>query len=781
MNMKSACALLCLVLLLFSGESFSQIVLRGEVVVTEQGKLSPLAGANVAIYDEAADTMAMPVDVCATREDGSFAMRAEPDRYRLEVSYVGYETCVRKLDLSDVAQDTLCIGQIVLQEDGTLISDILVTTRRERQEIDRRVVTFSEEQVRAAREARDLMLNLPNLLIDRINNSLTTSDGKGVLILINGVRSNNSELKLIPADKVKRVEYYDIPPIQYRTSGRVLNVVTKDLDAGWSGDLYVMAAQFFSMATPYVSYVSGASRLTLGADLFITPKRKVWDTYEGQYNYRLENADYEYAYQEEERNWGHQHSVNLAYSHVKAERHVVQAKASLGFTKDRFQENREARYRVADALDAENGWTSNRVKTLSPTVDLYYSRKFDRRSELSFNFVTALYQNDQSLYSEEGGSAAYQDDSDLESTKKTLIGEVNYMTRIAENRLSFGYRTSLSQAENRWTDPVEERRERFDQQEHYLYGETVGKIHDFSYRISLGGRLNRTKTASRWENQWTLIPVAVLGGALNDENYLRLTYDASTRVPQIQQFSENAIMVMPNMVRRGNPKLKTSLSHNLRLVHTYSGKWLDVETSLFYRNDRHHIFRSFGTETRDGQTWIVMANANAEKNYRYGLESDLSVTPVEGVRLGVYFELYQHGFQPDKQAAEIRRYFFPVTVYCSFSYKNFSLDYSQKFGGDCLDGLYIMGVEKVSYLTAGYSYKNLDVQLSYYFPFVRNTFGSHTLAGSLVQHSYEAWLRNKERTFGLSATWRFTTRSKPYRANRRIENMDNDSGVFDIK
>ena len=98
-----------------------------------------------------------------------------------------------------------------------------------------------------------------------------------------------------------------------------------------------------------------------------------------------------------------------------------------------------------------------------------------------------------------------------------------------------------------------------------------------------------------------------------------------------------------------------------------------------------------------------------------------------------------------------------------------------------MEGLYILGTEKVSYVNAGYSYKNWSFQLSYYFPFVKNKIKNHTIDDSIVQHVYNGWLKSKERTLGLSVSWNFHTFTKPYRENRKIYNSDDDDGRFDLK
>lgn len=774
----------CILLFLFSfSVCFSQVRIQGKVMITEHDINKSLAYVNIGLFSKT-DSVNL-VTGTSTAEDGSFLITASKEYYTLAVSYLGYETHFLELNLLEVQDNLLDVGNIFLKEDSKLLSEIIVGAKRTQQDIDRKNVIFSEEQMRNAKDARDLMLNLPYLLINKINNSLSTSDGKGILILINGVKSNDSELKLIAVDKIKRVEYYDIPPIRYNASGRVLNIVTKDFDSGFLGDFYLMASQLYSMFTPYISYVSGRNKFTFGADLFITPKRKIKDVYEGKYAYSLQDEHHEYSYEKEEQNWSNQHNVSFAYSNLKENDYVFQAKGIVGFINDNSNETRNVQYSINDILDFKKGFLRNKVNTFSSTLDLYYSKKIKESNELNINIVSSFYKNDQNIFSEEDGLFPFKDESDIETLKRTYIGEINYITNIRQNKFSFGYRSLVSTAENKVTsitNDINREPNNINLQEHSLYAETSGLIKKLSYRISLGGRLNTTKTSSGNTNLPTFTPTIILGRAINNDNLLRLTYRVSTEVPKVQQFSDNSIMLMQNIIRKGNPDLKTSVNHDIRLSHSYSrGLLLYVDLSLFYQNDKNYIFDFFEKKSIDNKMFITLYSSNATNNYKYGIETNLSIKPFNGLRIGGNIRVYNHYLKPTKNSVEVNKYFIPITIYSSYQYKNFSLDYYQRIGSNSLEGLYILGTEKVSYINVGYSYKDLTFQLSYYFPFVKNKFKNYTINDGIVQHNYEGWLKSKERTLGLSISWNFNTIIKPYRENRKLNNSDYDDGTFKLK
>ena len=130
--------------------------------------------------------------------------------------------------------------------------------------IDRTTHFFTKEQMVQAREARDLVAGIPGLFIDQQSNSIKTVGAKNVLVLINGVKASDYELQLISPDKVKKVDYYDVPPVKYMEDADVMiNVHTSRLDTGWSGSFYGRGGQMYTNARGSVSYVSGNNKFTM--------------------------------------------------------------------------------------------------------------------------------------------------------------------------------------------------------------------------------------------------------------------------------------------------------------------------------------------------------------------------------------------------------------------------------------------------------------------------------------------------------------------------------------
>lgn len=166
---------------------------------------------------------------------------------------------------------------------------------------------------------------------------------------------------------------------------------------------------------------------------------------------------------------------------------------------------------------------------------------------------------------------------------------------------------------------------------------------------------------------------------------------------------------------------------------------------------------------------------------RRGGELNLNYTPWKYLRIGGSVKAAQQLFQPSQEVPTYRYWTFPVSVYVSANYKNFALDFYQKFGGTTLVGLYRTGIEKVSYVSLSYNYRNLNVALQCFFPFVRDRYSNETIPTSIVRHKTNYEIRRKNHALALSLSWRFGVGRKKTSVRPELENYDNDNGLFKIK
>ena len=159
--------------------------------------------------------------------NGDFVIPCQQRQAIMKVSFVGYKTICR---LVDVAR----IGNVRMQADSYQLKKVVVKGSLRTDHGDHATYAFSDEQIRNARHSQDLLASLPGIYIDPMTGKTASMGGKSVKILINDVpMTSENDLKSIPSNKIKKVEYYDDPPVRY---GDVIlmNIITKPLDTGYA-------------------------------------------------------------------------------------------------------------------------------------------------------------------------------------------------------------------------------------------------------------------------------------------------------------------------------------------------------------------------------------------------------------------------------------------------------------------------------------------------------------------------------------------------------------------
>lgn len=367
---------------------------------------------------------------------------------------------------------------------------------------------------------------------------------------------------------------------------------------------------------------------------------------------------------------------------------------------------------------------------------------------------------------------------DLDNRKRTLIGETVYGHRFKQASFSVGYRGHYNFLTNNLRNTLSEtgERESIHTQAHRLYAEISGKARSFLYRASLGANYD-VRTGRGGFHNLTFTPMLLAGYNFGDTHTLRLMYESGTQMPEMLQMSDARILIMNGLYQTGNPELENAHRQSWRLNYDLYVRKFTLQASLFYDYTRNSLFDAY----RCGEGCILCQTGNARQDVRRGGELSLNFTPWEFLRIGGSVEAAQQLFQPSKEVRPYRCWTFPVSVYVSASYKNFALDLYQKFGGTSLVGLCKTGIEKVSYISLGYTYRNLNVALQCFFPFVRDRYSNETIPTSIVRHRTDYEIRSKDHALALSLSWRFGVGRKKASVRPELENYDNDSGLFKIK
>lgn len=635
--------------------------------------------------------------------------------------------------------------------------------------VDRTTYFFSAAEVRAARNARELVATVPNLLIDKQSNTLATLSGKKILILINGVKSTETDLQLIPSSKIKKVDYYDVPPVRYmELADVVLNIVTSRLDTGWNGSTYARIGQMYSHGDLAISRVGGDNKLTINVGSHFNHKRKVWDEETGEFSYRLGDDDYKYEYSQRQRDWGNQYNGGVSWLNGKPGNYMLQVSMDCSFYKDRMSRERDINFMLNGLGGTRSGEAGNRISTLKPVLNVYFEKTLSETNTLMADVTATSYSNDQRAFTSETGT--FDDVLDLSTRKNSVIGEFVWSYTKDNHSFNAGYRGTIgflrSDLVGSGVSNVRTGRQK-------IYGEYTSRLGSFSYRVSLGAE-NNLKAGDNGFSRFSFSPTLLLSYRLSPRNIMRLRLNSETLMPDIQQMSDNKILVMENFYRRGNANVHNSNGYRAGLIYSYNiPRRLVVQADAHYNRTDGFLYDAF---VQDGKAWYLETR-NANYFSEAGMNMTVTCLPWKWLNIGLEFSADYQTIKTDSSNESYSDWFFPVYLNVSAVWGSWSLACRQTFGGKLLDGLYRKGLEKVSYISLNYGWKNWQFGAQCLFPFYADKFSSETVGIAPVRHFTRTNLRTKNHEFGITLSW-FFQRGKNNYSTKNLENSDIDSGVF---
>ena len=391
---------------------------------------NPVVFANIQLLS-IADTTFITGGV--SNENGQFVIPCQEPKVRMRASCVGLKTIERIVEIGE-------IGEIRMKGEEYAINGVVVKGHHRVDKVDRSVFTFSDEQKKISRQTQEILTTLPGLRFDVQTGTLKSMTGKSLKILVNGVEATDNDLKSIPVDKIKNVEYYTIPPARYADVGTLINIKTQPLDAGYAAGFDVMQAAWvaFNNTNLYVRYNKGNHQIAF--DYSMQYRNNAGCESEDSYVFTdgttvsdyLYRGDYHFGYCNQD--------FNLKYIFNKENDLTFQAKFSPNiFTQFWRTDNKIEAHNNPLWQDGE-GRLERKVRSFGPSLDLYLNKKLNGNQELTVDVLGTYYHNSQNDHNKQqttsaqpesptggqGGAVLFDDDMRAKNDKVSLIGELAY-------------------------------------------------------------------------------------------------------------------------------------------------------------------------------------------------------------------------------------------------------------------------------------------------------------------------------------------------------------------
>lgn len=755
----------------------AQIVLKGKVTTREE---EPVAFAAVSLR-EMRDTTRL-VETAVTDMQGNYAFgKHREGKYLLTIQSLGFRTLndtvhIRRSSLGNTYEMR---KDYLLEEEATAIDDVVVVGTNVTHYLDRTVYRVTNADRRTAVTGLDLTNKVPQVTLDRINETVSSSDGE-VTILVNGIAASAQELKTISPEEVGQIEYYDLPPIRYGGGNAVLNIVTKEVRDGFYGgiDLKHAVPVRWLNDSFYLRYNRGRSQLTFR--YYASWHKSDAQFVDDEYRYALNGTDYAQYLHTSGGYRSFYNDFNLKYTNQLQDKYVFQATFYPSLRNNENHYDSQIEFLEGATGMQRYGNYRTESKIFNPTLDLYFWRQLGRKQELIMAFTGNYFDSGLDTRSDEYDSVddrpVFEDFLTVDGRKYSAIGQALYIKNFEKVAFSVGERFSYESNIAHTTSWLSgDRQERTTRMNNYLAAEVSGKIKTrFSYRFSFGVIASRTVTGENDSWQWVFAPNVIAGYQISSSFIVKAGFSQANTSPSLGMLDDRIAMINQHIVSRGNPSLKNGFRNSTFIGTGYTNKWLNINVTCLYgyaKNPVNYYYR------QDGALYEYLP-VNDRSSETCGINYALQLTPFANdiltIKLqgGVYYTNLNSGV-----LGRVGYLQTPLSYYIQFAWKNLSAFYQ----GNIVTGNMVPPMIVYSDLGSGigiiYKYRNFAFSLSCANFLIRPESRSHTIGGSAVWRKSTGSQRDSYNRVMLGVSYNFGRGRAYTEAERHISNRDEDSGL----
>ena len=708
--------------------------------------------------------------------NGDFVIPCQQRQAIMKVSFVGYKTICR---LVDVAR----IGNVRMQADSYQLKKVVVKGSLRTDHGDHATYAFSDEQIKNARHSQDLLASLPNIYIDPLTGKTASMDGKSVKILINDVpMTSENDLKSIPSNKIKKVEYYDDPPARY---GDVIlmNIITKPLDTGYAVGFDAESALTtgFSNDNVYFKYNKGNHQYSFDYTLNVR-NYKDWIGDE-QYALTLDDQTAIYDYHRHKHFGYTDNMFNLKYAYSKPNDITFQATFSPVIS-HKFNRG-DGEVKTQNNPDWQDGveHSDMYVNYVKPALDLYLSKDFAHKQTLDVDVLGSYFNTKQRMLNQQwtAGKEQLLSDDDMHSKMNiySLIADADYTKKWETGELMAGINTW-----NKWSDYNV--RNMMSNYEPSLYSSCVNintvyaqyqnKIGNLTYRIGVKSTWRRQRYEDLTYNSNYTLPLLYLSYKLKHGS-LQLLTSSGINYPAISTLSENMTVVIPGLLKQGNPNVKATMEIGPIFRYTYNDALLYMQVALYGIYNDKVITPYYYWKTVNDKQCVIQTYENGSFYWRYGTGYLLQLKPFknEVLKLSV-----GGGFEREVVSNSFGRHCYwscPFNYTVTFRKGNWGASYqgnipSKQF---LLDNRATQ--ETKSYASVFYQRGAWRFTVEGMWLFVPAKSSSETLDNPILKQTEQHVIDDNRRMIVLGISYNFFS-GKKKNIRKNINNYDSDAGAF---
>ncbi len=708
-----------------------------------------------------------------TNGEGAFAIATDiRDMLKLEIGMDGYSSTEIVIKEGNKYID---LG-IIFIDKGVELNEVTVTTNQVIHSKGRTIVYPSASEVKASSTSIELFQKLPlaGLTVNPIFRTMSV-DGGSPYILINGRPASMNEVNTLAPKDIEKIEFSRFTPARYADKGGngFIDITLKKRDDG--GNVYAYARS--AVNTAFVdgnirgSYHQGPSQFSL----FYNPS---WRNYQSVYDFKTESyispdfrvnlrshdrAPFNYLTNQMQLKYDYSPSLNTLFS------------ATFYATP-----NSNSNRRLAHTADSELGDYDNLDKShskgFSPSLDLFFRRKFNDRNTLEAQVVGTIsssdYRHDNTYTYPDGRGEIYSINAD--SRRRSLISEVSYIHTFSDKtELSAGFQNTVSHSTNTYLDtdykPV------LTENNNYLYaslGQSIGK---FYLSLSSGLKMYWIKNDLNKRNFVRNLSRAQINWYINQKWRLFGSFVYSPSIPSLSALTDYPQQVSPYLVSNGNPDLKVSETFTYNLGASFNYKKFNATLITAYVNSNNSVI---GDITYLGDRLFLSQSANARYYRQYAGRLVLQLNGVAGFGANMSLNLNHYETAGSNWSHNLTSFSADFSLW--WNKGPFTISYWRKIPGKSLYG-YVVGKEEngdaLQFQYRPDKHWNLGVSWMYMFDKKGTRYPAWSY--SPVNPSYrDRYIKDNGNMVVLSAVYTADFGSIFRTARRSLNNSDNGSSLL---
>lgn len=420
---------------------------------------------------------------------------------------------------------------------------------------------------------------------------------------------------------------------------------------------------------------------------------------------------------------------------------------------------------------------------MKPALDLYLSKQFAHKQTLDVDMLGSYFNTKQQMLNQQWtanrDSTLSDDDMHSKSNIYSFIGEADYTKEWEKGELMAGTSTW-----NKWSDyNIRNILSNYEPSQyssrvniHSVYVQYQHRIGKLTWRLGLKDIWRSQKYQNIAYNTNYVLPFLYLSYKLKNGS-LQLFTPNGINYPAISTLSENMTIVIPGLLKQGNPNVTATLELGPIFRYTHSNALYYLQVSMYGIYNGKVISPYYYWKTINDRQYIVSTYENGSFYWRYGTGYFFELKPFknEVLRLSV-----SGGFKREIISNSYGRHCY---WQCPFYYSvNFRKGYwGASYQGNIpskatmLDNRTTQGTK--SELTAFYQKGAWRFSLYGLWLFAPAKYESESFDNPIMNQKEQHIIKDNRRMLMVGVSYNFFS-GKKKNIQKNINNYDSDAGAF---